>query len=63
MVKIDTKASLKGLLSNVDDNGDITVMSKDETDVINIVKLVKKFEGYEIILSISKSEKGDLNEK
>jgi hypothetical protein len=63
LVKLDTKASVNGLLVSIDDNGDMVVAGKDESETVNVIKIIKMFLNHEIKLSISKSEKGDFDEE
>lgn len=63
LIKLDTKATIKGLLVEIEDNGSMVVAGKDESETINIIKLIKMFKNHEINLSISKSEKGDFDEE
>lgn len=61
LIKLDTKASVKGLLVDIDDEGNMVVAGKEDSETVNIIKLIKKFKKHEIMLSISKSEKGDFD--
>lgn len=57
MVKEDTKTVIKGLISDIDESSNLTVVDKDDTDTINIHDILKEFVGSETTISIAKSEK------
>lgn len=57
MVTEKTNVVVKGLISEIDENGVITVIDKDETDTVNIISLIEPFVGSDFALSITKSEK------